>query len=68
MGSEKFKLDTADLISLGKNATLVAVAAGLTYLAQNIGHLDLGSATAFVVPVASLVLDSLIKWTKDNTK
>lgn len=66
--SEKFKLDTTDMKKLGKNTLLVAVAAGLAYLGQNLIHIDLGMTGAFVVPVISMVLDSVITWAKDNTK
>ena len=38
-GSPKYNLNSADIYNLGKNAVLVAVAAGLTYVAQNLGNL-----------------------------
>lgn len=66
-GSKKFKLDMADLAGVGKNALLVGGAAALAYVAQNLSSLDLGVA-ALAVPVISVVLDTAIKWMKDNTK
>lgn len=68
MDSKSFSLNGADLVSLGKNALLVAGAAGLTYVASNLGSLDLGATGALIVPVVTVVLDSLIKWMKDNSK
>lgn len=68
MNSKAFTLNTADLVSLVKNAALVGAAAGLTYFGQNMSGVDLGAISAFVVPVASLTIDALVKWIKDNTK
>lgn len=68
MGSAKFKLNAADLVALGKNASLVGLAAGLTYVVQNIGAVDLGTAGPLVVPIIVVGLDTVIKWLKDNTK
>jgi hypothetical protein len=67
-GSPAFALNTSDLISVGKNALLVGLAAVLTYVGDNMGKLDLGSMSALVVPVVVVVLNSVIKWAKDNTK
>ena len=67
MGSKSFSLDVADLVNLFKNALLVASAAFLTALANGLGSLDLGAYTPLVVPVVAVVLDTLIKWTKDNS-
>ena len=66
-GSKKFKLDMSDLAGVGKNALLVGGAAALAYVAQNLNTIDLGMA-ALAVPVISVVLDTAIKWMKDNTK
>jgi hypothetical protein len=67
MGSPAYSLNTSDLISVGKNALLVGLAAVLTYIGDNMGKLDLGSMSALVVPVVVVVLNSAIKWAKDNT-
>jgi hypothetical protein len=61
------KLNKTDVVALFKNSGLVALAAGLTYLGENMGGLDLGSAALVVVPIISILLDSAIKWAKDNT-
>jgi len=66
-GSEKFKLDVSDVVGVGKNALLVGGAAALAYVAQNLDAIDLGMA-ALAVPVISVVLDTAIKWMKNNTK
>lgn len=68
MNSKAFTLNAADLVALGKNAALVGVAAGLTYVVQNIGAVDLGTAGPLVVPIIVVGLDTVIKWLKDNTK
>lgn len=67
MGSKKFSLDIADISKLGRNAILVAISAGLTYVASNIGDLDIGTLGPLLVPIISTVLDSAITWIKDNT-
>ena len=68
MGSKSFALDVSDVVVLFKNALLVAVAAFLTAIVNNIGQLDLGGYTPLVVPIVTVILDTIIKWTKDNTK
>ena len=68
MGSKSFALDVSDVVVLFKNALLVAVAAFLTAIVNNIGQLDLGGYTPLVVPMVTVILDTIIKWTKDNTK
>jgi len=68
MGSKSFALDVSDIVVLFKNALLVAVAAFLTAIVNNIGQLDLGGYTPLVVPMVTVILDTIIKWTKDNTK
>jgi hypothetical protein len=68
MGSPAFSLNTTDLISVGKNAALVGLAALLTYLGENLTKLDLGSMTALIVPVTVVVINTVVKWAKDNSK
>jgi hypothetical protein len=43
------------------------VAAFLTTVVNSIGSLDLGVYTPLVVPMVTVILDTIIKWTKDNT-
>jgi hypothetical protein len=66
--SKKFTLNTSDLLSLGKNAALVGLAAVLTYLGENISEVDLGTAGVMLVPVVSVAIDTFVRWIKDNTK
>ena len=66
--SKSFSMDMNDVISVGKNALLVGLAAVLTYVGENLTKIDLGSMSALVVPVVVVVLNSAIKWAKDNTK
>ena len=68
MGSKAFSLNTNDLVKVGKNALLVGLAAVLTYVGENMAKLDLGTAGVMLVPVVAVVIDSLVKWVKDNTK
>ena len=67
-GSKKFTLDMSDLLGVGKNALLVGGAAMLTYVSANLGHLELGMWGPAVVPVVAVVLDTAIKWLRNNSK
>lgn len=66
--SKAFSMDMNDIMSVGKNAMLVGLAAVLTYVGENIMKIDLGSMSALIVPVVVVVINSAIKWAKDNTK
>lgn len=68
MGSDKFKINTSDLLNVLKNGLLVAVAAFITYIMNNLHVIDLGTYTALVIPIVTLVLDTIVKWAKDNSK
>jgi hypothetical protein len=67
-GSKAFSINTTDLISVGKNALLVGLAAILTYVGENIAKIDLGAASALVVPVVVVLMNTVVKWAKDNSK
>jgi len=67
-GSKPFTLNAYDLVSIGKNALLVGLAAVLTYVGENLTKIDLGSMSALVVPVVAVVINTVTKWVKDNTK
>lgn len=67
-GSTAFALNANDLISVGKNALLVGLAALLTYVGENLSSLDLGNMSALIVPVVVVVINTMVKWAKDNTK
>jgi hypothetical protein len=66
--SKQFSLNMTDVMGLFKNAALVGLAAGLTFVAGGIGGLDFGSLGILVVPIVAVALDSAIKWLKDNAK
>jgi hypothetical protein len=66
--SKSFSMDLNDVLNVGKNALLVGVAALLTYVGENISNIDLGSASALVVPVVVVLVNSAVNWLKDNTK
>lgn len=66
--SKSFTMDVNDLVSVGKNALLVGLAAVLTYVGENISQVDLGNASALIVPVVVVAVNTLVSWIKDNTK
>lgn len=67
-GSKSFALNTTDLIFVGKNALLVGLAAILTYVGENVTKIDLGAASALIVPVVVVLMNTVVKWAKDNSK
>lgn len=64
--SPAFKLNVGDAVTIGKNALLVAVAAGLTYLGENLVDLDLGTTGVMIVPVVTVIINTFVKWAKNN--
>ena len=64
--SPAFSLNVADVIDITKNTALVALAAGLTYLGENLGDLDLGNMGVMLVPIAAVVINTIVKWAKNN--
>lgn len=67
-GSKAFALNAYDLISVGKNALLVGLAAILTYVGENLTKIDLGNMSALIVPVVAVVINTVVKWAKDNSQ
>jgi uncharacterized membrane protein AbrB (regulator of aidB expression) len=66
--SKGFAMDVNDLVNVGKNALLVGFAAVLTYVGENITKIDLGAASALVVPVVVVLVNTLVNYIKDHTK
>lgn len=66
--SRSFSVDTNDIVSIAKNALLVGVAALLTYVGENLSKVDLGHMGTLLVPVVAVLLNTLIKWIKDNSQ
>lgn len=66
--SKSFQVDFNDAISLFRNAALVGVAAAITFVGENLANVDFGAATAFVVPVVTVVLQAATRWLSDYTK
>lgn len=64
--SKAFSLNKNDILVLAKNAGLVALAAGLTFVGENLSNADLGVYGPLVVPVVAVMLDTAIKWAKNN--
>tara|TARA_B100001778_G_scaffold178487_1_gene146830 strand:+ start:1530 stop:1763 length:234 start_codon:yes stop_codon:yes gene_type:complete len=64
--SPAFSLNVTDVVEIAKNTALVALAAGLTYLGENLGNLDLGNIGVMLVPIAAVAINTLVKWAKNN--
>jgi hypothetical protein len=64
--SPAFSLNVTDVIEITKNTALVALAAGLAYLGENLGNLDLGNMGVMLVPIAAVVINTVVKWAKNN--
>lgn len=64
--SSAFSLNITDVVEISKNTALVALAAGLTYLGENLGNMDLGAAGVMLVPIVSVVINTMVKWAKNN--
>ena len=64
--SASFSLNVADVVEITKNTALVALAAGLTYLGENLASLDLGNLGVMFVPIAAVVINTMVKWAKNN--
>lgn len=65
--SPSFSLNQSDLLNIAKNTALVALAAGLTYLGENLADLDLGNIGVMLVPIAAVVINTVVNWAKNNT-
>jgi|688.fasta_scaffold232717_2 hypothetical protein len=66
--SKTFQVDLNDAIVLLKNASLVGLAAAITFVGENLANVNFGAATAFVVPVVTIVLQAATRWLSDYTK
>jgi ABC-type uncharacterized transport system permease subunit len=64
--SPAFSLNVADVVEISKNTALVALAAGLTYFGENMADLDLGNIGVMLVPIAAVVINTVVKWAKNN--
>lgn len=64
--SPAFSLNVADALDIAKNTALVALAAGLTYFGENMANLDLGNLGVMFVPIAAVVINTIVKWAKNN--
>lgn len=64
--SPAFSLNVTDVLEISKNTALVALAAGLTYLGENLADLDLGNMGVMFVPIAAVVINTVVKWAKNN--
>lgn len=60
--SKKYSLNNKDLKSLAIGLLITLGGALLTYLADNLGKVDLGIYTPFLVPVFALLINLGRKW------
>lgn len=60
--SERYSLNVNDVVALAKNALLVGAAAVLTYVMENMKTIDWGTTGVLLVPVVTVMLDTVIKW------
>jgi hypothetical protein len=65
--SKGFSMDLNDLVNVGKNALLVGVAAVLTYVGENMTNVDLGAASALIVPIVLIMVNTIVNWIEDHT-
>jgi len=56
--SKKFTLNKNDLKSLFVGLLITLAGAALTFLAENLGDVDFGVYTPFVVPVLALLINT----------
>jgi len=68
MGSKKFTLNLDDVKALVKNAVLVGAAAGLAFIGENIGDVDMGPTGVLLVPVIAVAIDTMVSWLRDGSK
>lgn len=66
--SKGFELNKRDVWSIILVGLLVGLASTLTYIAENVSHIDFGDATLFIVPIITVAINSIIRWIKDFTK
>lgn len=64
-GSKLFSLNVADIMVVVKNALLVALAAFLTFIVQNLGNIEMGENALFIIPVITMALNTAIRFIKD---
>lgn len=66
MPSPAKKLDTNDLITVAKGAALAAAGAAAVYLAEWASNSDFGQWSPTITALASIGLNIIRKWIKDN--
>lgn len=60
--SKQFTLNEKDLRSLGRGLLITLAGAVLTWVSVNIGKVDFGTYTPFIVPVVALLVNSGLKF------
>ena len=68
LGSGRFSLNMDDVTKVVKTAVLVGVAAALTFVAGNLGEIEMGENLLIVLPMVTMGLQAAIKWVSDLTK
>jgi hypothetical protein len=66
--SKSLSFDKNDMIAVIKNAVLIGAAAAVTFLAESLAKIDIGTGNVLVIPIVAVALNSLSRWLKDYTK
>jgi len=66
--SKALSFDKNDMIVVIKNAVLIGAAAAVTFLAESLAKIDMGTGNVLVIPIVAVALNSLSRWLKDYTK
>jgi hypothetical protein len=66
--SPKFKINKADLISLGKGFLITLAGAAITFIAEYLTKVNFGQYTVVAVPLFALLVNTARKWLVDNSK
>jgi hypothetical protein len=62
VSSPQFTLNNTDYKSLFRGLLITLAGAALTWVAANLGKVDFGQYTAFIVPVLALLVNSGLKF------
>jgi hypothetical protein len=64
--SQRFQLITPDIQKILIGAGMAAIGAFVTFLAENVGHVDFGQWTPFVVMAVSILANIIRKWLSET--
>jgi hypothetical protein len=64
--SKPNSLDKIDVVKISRNTVIVMISAGIVYLQPIFTSIDFGQYSYLAIPVISMLMDSLLKYLKDN--